>query len=160
MTKWALIDDNKIQQISDVNPSSLGLNHPGLTWIECGDSDVVGSVFHSANNAFTAPVVDDTPPNVPSPVYRIVLSPIEFKLQFTVQERLTLNAARNPTANANAQLWEIKAVLDDFFDLIDDPRLKEIHLNHAAVTTGASYLVSIGVLTSDRANTILQGIID
>lgn len=79
---------------------------------------------------------------------RTVLTPVEFKMQFTAQERIATKVA----AEAGDEL------LVDFLEVLNDPRLKEVILTLPENIQAISYLVSIEILTADRAIEILSGI--
>lgn len=85
--------------------------------------------------------------NIPLPqMWRITqISPVEFKLRFTAQERIAMRAAR-PTDPG----------VDDLFDIIEDPRLTTVDLELAATKEAVAYLVLKGYVVQARVNTILQ----
>lgn len=95
-----------------------------------------------------------TPP--PAPVAEITketakipkLSPVQFKLCFTAAERIAIKAfkATDP-------------VIADYYEILDDLRLKEVDLNLQSNKDGVAYLVGKGLLTEERATEILQGVI-
>lgn len=82
--------------------------------------------------------------------YEIMITPakvavIEFKLLFTVAERVAINAAR-----------PINQTIDDFYELLDDSRTQNVDLSLIPVQEMLNYLVEQGLLTSDRKNQILS----
>lgn len=44
----------------------------------------------------------------------------------------------------------VKAVLDDWFSIINDPRLQDIDLTLQATQDGPPFLVSVGLLAAER----------
>lgn len=96
---------------------------------------------------------DPQPGPKPEPT-RPQVSPIEFKLLWTSPERLALKAAR-----------ATDPVVDDFFDIIEDPRLTHVNLALASTQQGIDYclskLVAANVLQSAdvpaRREQILSG---
>lgn len=64
MSKWARIENNRVMETTDVDPS--GRFHPSLVWVQC--SDEVESGFIYVNNVFEAP-----PP--PAPTTGLDLAP-------------------------------------------------------------------------------------
>lgn len=74
------------------------------------------------------------------------VSPVEFKLLFTPQERMALRAAR-----------ATDPVLDDFYDIAEDPRLTHIDLGLQDTKDAIGYMVLQGLLTQARANVVLSG---
>jgi len=94
---------------------------------------------------WNAPVIPE--PVVVEPLIPII-SPVEFKLLFTPQERLAIKVEQ-----AN------DAILDDLFSILDDPRLKEINLNLESNKAVMEYLQSKGLITADRKAEIMTGIL-
>ena len=74
------------------------------------------------------------------------VSPVEFKLLFTAQERVAIRAAR-----------ETDPVIDDFFDILDDPRLTGVDLTSSTTRGMVDYLVSKRLLTAERRDEIFNG---
>lgn len=93
----------------------------------------------------------------PQPTYRTLMTPIRFKAQFSVQERLAIGVAR-AYSGSDATKSQAKAVLDILFGDLDDPRLMEVDVADSAVISGIDFCRSIGVLTADRAATIKLGV--
>lgn len=93
-----------------------------------------------------------------APAARILqVSPPTFLLLFTSQERIGIRAARNYVgADAGANM--VKAVLDDWFAIIDDPRLQYVDLALPATQQGIDFLVTTGLLTALRAEEIKLGV--
>lgn len=78
-----------------------------------------------------------TPPKV---------SPVEFKLLFTSAERVAIKAARASDP-----------VVDDFYDIIEDPRLTHVDLGLQSTKDALGYMASRGLLTAERVEEILSG---
>ena len=76
-----------------------------------------------------------------------VISPVEFKLLFTPQERLAIKSAR-----------ATDEILDDLFTILDDPRLKEVNLNLESNKAVMAYLEGKGLITTERKAEIMTGI--
>lgn len=74
------------------------------------------------------------------------ISPVEFKLLFTPQERIALRAAK-----------ATDIVLQDFFDIAEDLRLTKIELTLSSTIAALDYMVSKGFLTAERAAKIKLG---
>jgi len=77
---------------------------------------------------------------------RYMLSPIEFKLCFTPQERVAIKAAS-----------ETDAILQDAYSLMDDQRLTFVNMHTRSVIELIDYLESCGLITQDRAIDIKSG---
>lgn len=91
-------------------------------------------------------------PVIPDPVEPVAIppkvSPVEFMLLFTAAERVGIKAARatNP-------------VIDDFLDIIEDPRLQHVDLNLASTQEGLDYLTDEGFIAAGRKAVILTGVV-
>lgn len=83
----------------------------------------------------------------PVPVYPKV-TPVEFKMLFTSGERIAIKEARTTDP-----------VIDDYFDIVEGPRLQVVDLGLHSVQEGIHYLQSTGILTDDRVSQILAGTI-
>ena len=84
----------------------------------------------------------------PSPSEATKVSPVEFKLLFTSAERVAIKAAR-----ATDQ------VIDDFYDIVEDPRLTFVDLGLQSTQDALSYMVAQGLLTAERRSEILAGVV-
>ena len=74
------------------------------------------------------------------------VSPAEFKLLFTSAERVAIRQAR-----------ATDATVDDFFDLVEDPRLTTVDLALPSVQGALRYLAATGLITDARIVEILKG---
>lgn len=93
--------------------------------------------------AWVAPeVVPPTPAAAEAPK----VSPVEFKLLFTAQERVSIKAAR-----------ATDPVIDDFFSIIEDPRLTHVNLGLQSTQDALAYLEAKGLITTARRQEILAG---
>lgn len=86
-----------------------------------------------------------TPQPEPTPTYPKV-RPVEFKMLFTSQERIAIKNAR-----AN------DPVIDDFFDLVEDPRLTYVDLALQSVQDAVVYLANQSLIAPERVPEILSG---
>ena len=92
------------------------------------------------------PPVPTEPVEIPDLTFYII-SPVQFKLLFTSEERVAIKSARTTDP-----------VIDDFFDIIDDPRLSEVNLNLTSTIDALKYLVTKNLITEVRKNQILNNI--
>lgn len=76
------------------------------------------------------------------------VSPVEFKLLFTAQERVAIKAARASDP-----------IIDDFFEIAEDPRLTYVDLGLESTQAALSYLVTKELITEVRKADILAGVI-
>lgn len=86
-----------------------------------------------------------TPEPQPTPTYPKV-SPVEFLLLFTSAERVAIRAVRPDDP-----------VIDDFFDLVEDPRLTFVDLGLPSVQGALHYLAASQLITDARREEILTG---
>ena len=75
------------------------------------------------------------------------LTPIEFKLCFTVAERIAIKA-----------LKDSNVIIADFLEVLDDPRLTEVNLSLQSNKDAIDYLISLSVVSAERKDEILSGI--
>lgn len=71
-----------------------------------------------------------------------VISPIEFKLLFTPAERIAIKFCADP-------------MVQDFFSIVDDPRLTKMDLEMRSTQTALHYLVSKELITEARLAEIM-----
>lgn len=120
--------------------------------------DGVKTGFILVDGTWQAPPKGPEAPVEPSapevePVTRV--SPVEFKLCFTPTERIAIR-----------QLRATDPAIDDFFDILDDPRLSVVDLTLTSTVNGVDYILNAlqvgGVLTAEAAATrrgeILSGV--
>ena len=87
-----------------------------------------------------------TPEPTPAPTESPKVSPVEFKLLFTAGERVAIKAARASDP-----------VIDDFFSIIEDPRLTHVNLGLQSTQDALGYLETKGFITDARRVQILAG---
>lgn len=152
MTKFARIQNNVAVDVIDGDPSAFF--HPDLvaSFVEVAAAVQLGWIFDPVGSVWSAPPA----PAVTGPSYRTEVSRPEFKMLFTSAERIAIAQARAGGASDAEKL--VKAVLDDFFDIIEDPALSSIRLEHPTVQEGIAFLVAQGFLTQERADIIVLGI--
>lgn len=107
--------------------------------------DEVQSGWIRKDGQWSAPA--PAPQPEPVPVYPKV-TPVEFRMLFTSAERIAIKEAR-----------ATDPVVDDFYDIVEDPRLQVVDLGLHSVQEGINYLQTIGILTEDRVSQILAGTI-
>lgn len=87
-----------------------------------------------------------TPEPTPAPTESPKVSPVEFKLLFTAGERVAIKAARASDP-----------VIDDFFSIIEDPRLTHVNLGLQSTQDALGYLETKDLITDARRVQILAG---
>ena len=140
MTNFARIINNVAVDVSD-NPAEQ--YHPSIAAEFVPVPDEVRQGWQLIDGTWTAPEpTPDPAPEVEAPK----VSPVEFKLLFTSPERVALKAAR-----------ATDPVIDDFFDIVEDPRLTHVNLGLQSTKDALSYMVATGLLTAERRAQILLG---
>lgn len=118
----------------------------------CSDVDMVdldGTTFQ---------LPDDNPePSALAGPVRTAFPPPTFLLLFTGAERVAIRAARAYTG-ADAVRKQAAAVLNDWFSIIEDPRLVSIDVANPSTRDGLAFLVSVGLLTAERKAEIEAGV--
>jgi hypothetical protein len=80
----------------------------------------------------------------------------EFKQLLMASERIAIRTAR-AYAGDNAQLLGLKAVLDDLFDILEDPALTYVDLTLPTTIEGVHGLAAAGLVAPERVSVILAG---
>ena len=139
--KKAWIENNRVREICNGNPSEL--YHPDIAKnfnTEIDEDVLVGAELVKGEWVNPAPME----PVAPEIVYDKV-SPIEFKMLFTMSERLAINP-----------LKQSDEIIKDWFEVLDDVRLTYVDLGLKSTQDALSYLVTLEILTEDRKLQILR----
>ena len=91
--------------------------------------------------------MDKLPTEIPLPAEAPRPSPVQFKLLFTPTERVAMNAAKSTDP-----------VLQDFFNIVDDPRLAYVDLGLESTKQAIQYLASKDLIAPERIDQILSGV--
>ena len=145
MKAW--IEKSAVRDICPGNPDEL--YHPDIARLY--DTEVPKGAKQGAtkiNGVWTNPVVPEPDPVPPAPVVPPKVSPVEFKLLFTSAERIAIKAARatNP-------------IIADAYEILEDVRLTYVDLGLASNIGLIDYLVSLGLITTERSEIIKTGVI-
>jgi len=162
VTKFARLTDADVSgdrlvvEITDNDPE--GRFHPSIAaqFIQVPDQTALGSVKNGQAWTHPEPAAISEPAE-PVPAYRTKISPVEFKMLFAVSERLAIRAIRE-YAGADPAQRQAALVIDDWFDILDDPRLTMVDLALPQPQDGLDFLVSTSVLTAERRDEIGKGI--
>ena len=142
MSNFARIINNVAVDVS-TNPQEQF--HPDIAAeFEPVPDDVQAGWARNEAGEWEAPA--PTPEPTPAPTESLKVSPVEFKLLFTPQERVAIKAARASDP-----------VIDDFFSIIEDPRLTHVDLGLQSTQDALGYLETKGVITDARRVQILAG---
>ena len=120
--------------------------HPNIaTQFELVPDEVgAGWLRDAATGAWLAPEPVELKPETPAAFPKV--SPVEFKLLFTAQERVAIKAAR-----------ATDPAIDDFYDIVEDPRLTHVNLGLQSTQDALGYLETKGLITDARRVQILAG---
>lgn len=142
MTNYARIIDNVAVDVCADPANSF---HPDIAREFVAVPDEVQAGWIRKDGQWSAPAPAPQPEPVPvSPK----VTPVEFKMLFTSAERIAIKEAR-----------ATDPVIDDYFDIVEDPRLQVVDLGLHSVQEGIQYLQTIGIFTEDRVSQILAGTI-
>ena len=148
--KYAWIENNKIRDIVGVDPFTIFHADVAKNY----STEVEDNVENNAelvDGVWVNPVTPepDTDYVLPEPekVYPKV-SPLEFKLLFTVQERIAIKEAK-----------ATDEILQDGFEILEDPRLTVVDLGLESNQGFIDYMATLGLFTTERADKIKSGII-
>ena len=136
--KAIFIKAGVVTGVASFSTGAIASNDPDVVTIYQPDDFAVNAGDTYADGVFTP----GTPPAPPAPV----VSPVQFKLLFTAQERVAMRTAR-----------ATDPVIDDFFDIIEDPRLTGVDLGLQSTKDAIAYLNAQGLLTDERAAEVLTG---
>lgn len=99
-----------------------------------------------APNVPRAPIQATAPELITAPAESTKVSPVEFKLLFTPQERVAMKVAR-----------AADPVIEDFYDIVEDQRLTHVDLGLQSTKDALAYMVSQELLTAARREEIMLG---
>lgn len=141
--KQALIIDSVAVNVVSSDPA--GFFHPDIAaeFAPVPDEVEVGW-RHDPETGVWSPSPVDRQPEPPVAAQKV--SPVEFKLLFTAQERVAIKAAR-----------ATDPVIDDFYEVVEDSRLTHVDLGLASTRDAVAYLASKALITEARVSEILSG---
>lgn len=147
MPKYAYVVDGVAQDVVSP-PDGFSIDdcfHPDLisSFIEVPDEVVKGSKLKSGK--WSIPKEDPTPS--PPPVTYPVVTPETFLMFFTSAERIAIK-----------RLVPTDEVIDDWWSIVNNPKLTEVDLNLESAREAIDYLITLGILTEARKAEILAGI--
>ncbi len=145
MKAW--IDNNAVRDLCPGNPDEL--YHPDIAALY--DTEVPEGTKQGVTlieGVWTNPVIPE--PVAPEPVVPVPpkLTPVQFKMCFTPQERIAIKAAR-----------ATDPVLQDAYEILDDLRLTEVDLTLASVQGLIDYLGTLNLLTAERIEQVKMGVV-
>ena len=147
--KYAWIENNKIRDIVEVDPFTIFHADVAKNY----NTEVEDSVEDSAelvDGVWVNPVTPEPDPDYVAPEPEKVypkLTPLEYKMLFTVQERIAIKEAK-----------VTDEILQDGFEILEDPRLTVVDLGLASNQDFIDYMVTLGLVTTERADEIKSGL--
>lgn len=154
MTMYARIVDGVAV---DVSSDLAGHYHPQVAaQFVAVPGDVRRGWRLAGGGAWSAPA-PSAPPAPEQQKYRAEISPVEFKMLFTPAERLSIRQARE-YAGDDSDKTALAYMIDDWWQIVDDPRLSTVNLALTQTQEGLDMLVTAGILTQARRDEIGKGL--
>ena len=147
--KYAWIENNKIRDIVEVDPFTIFHADVAKNY----STEVEDNVKDNAeliDGVWVNPVTPEPDPDYVAPEPEKVypkLTPLEYKMLFTVQERIAIKEAK-----------VTDEILQDGFEILEDPRLTVVDLGLASNHGFIDYMVTLGLVTTERADEIKSGL--
>lgn len=139
----AWIENAVIRDIAPGNPDDL--YHPDVAKFyntDVPDDAANGDGWDGVT--LTKPVIPDPVPVEPPAPVPPKVSPVEFKLLFTAVERVAIKASTDP-------------IVQDFFSIVEDPRLMHVDLGLQSTQDALAYLETLELIAAGRKAEILTG---
>ena len=140
MTNYARVINNIAVDVSADPANSF---HPDIAAQFEPVPDEVKQGWVRIDGVWSAPA--PTPQPEPVPVYPKV-TPVEFKLLFTSPERVAIKGAR-----------ATDPVVDDLWELVEDPRMEYVDFGLKSVRDSIEYLATAGLIAPERVAEIISG---
>jgi hypothetical protein len=127
----------------DVSTDPTNQFHPDIAaqFVQVPDEVQQGWILKDGQWSEPAPA----PQPEPEPVYPKV-TPVQFKLLFTSPERVAIKGARADDP-----------VVDDLWELVEDPRMEYVDFGLKSVRDSIEYLATAGLIAPERVAEILAG---
>lgn len=139
----AWIENGAIRDICHGNPNEL--YHPDVAKFYTADvPDDAANGDGWDGTTLTKPVIPEPAPVEPPAPVPPKVSPVEFMLLFTSPERIAIKAAR-----------QTDPVIDDWLDIVQDPRLTHVDLGLKSTHDALDYLTAQGMLDAGRKDEII-----
>jgi hypothetical protein len=139
--RYAWVESGRVRDVAQGDPAALYTPDIATHFTtQVPDNAATGDLWDGTTLTKPAPVV------APVPIVDRVVTPPEFMLLFTSAERV---AIRDAVAAGTDK------VLADWWAIINDARLQEVHLGRQSTSDALAYLVSAALLTQARMTAIL-----
>lgn len=140
--KKAWIENGAVRDLVAGDPAELFHSDiAALYSVDVPDDTQPGATQDDAGNWINRAAPAELEPAAPVPPK---LSPVEFKLLFTAGERVAIKKSTDE-------------IVQDFFSIVEDPRLTHVDMGLQSTKEAIAYLRAIGLLTAERAEAILTG---
>lgn len=142
--KKAWVENSRIRDVCHGNPDEC--YHPDIAIkydTDVPDDAENGDTFE--NGVLTKKPVIAAPEPVEPEVVQPTVSPVEFKLLFSSQERIAIKTSNDP-------------IVQDFFELVNDPRLTQVNLALKSTQDALDYMTAVGLLAVGRKDEIVTGV--
>ena len=141
--KYARINNNQAIDVRTESPEGFFTPDIAAQFEQVPDEVENGWILE--NGKWTAPVIPE-PAHAPEPVITYAkVSPIEFKLLFTSSERVAIKASR-----------ATDPAIDDFYDIVEDPRLTFVDLGLNSTQQALQYMSAQSLIAPERIEQILS----
>lgn len=139
MTTWGRIVGGRAIDIVTVEPTEIFHEDVATQFQIIPDGTQTGSLYEDGQ--WTAPAQDEQPAQYVRPP---TVSAMQFKLLFTVWERVAMKESADP-------------IVSDFFAIMNDPRLTEVDLGLGSTRDVIDYMADKGLIAEGRQAQILAG---
>lgn len=131
--KYARIVNNTAVDVRTESPAGCFTPNIAAEFEEVPDQ--VENCWTLSGNTWSAPVIPEPVPVEPVAPVPPKVSPVEFMLLFTSTERVAIKSAR-----------VTDPIIDDFLDILEDPRLKEVDLALGSTQGALDYFTALDIL--------------
>jgi len=135
----------------------VSANGVGIGMVAANDDSFQGYVTLVRRSQDTSDLLAEVMETDPGPTRYKSMPPARFKLSLGQAARL---AIRQAVAYDGADAGELtkKAILSDWWDILNDPTLTAVSVEDPDTIAALGYLESIGVITEAEKDTILLGV--
>jgi hypothetical protein len=141
--KYAWIENDKIRDIAHSNPSEIFHADVAKFYDTQVPDEAVNGQGWDGTNLIPIPVPEVVIPE-PVPVVPPKVSVIEYKMLFTVQERIAIKTSTD-------------AVIQDLYELLNDQRVDTVDLSLKSISDALDYMTALNILVVGRKAEILLG---
>jgi hypothetical protein len=141
--KYAWIENDKIRDVAHGNPSEIFHADVAKFYDTQVPDEAVNGQGWDGINLIPIPVPVIVIPE-PQPVVPPKVSAIEYKMLFTVQERIAIKTSTD-------------VIIQDLYELLNDQRVATIDLSLKSISDALDYMTALNILVVGRKAEILLG---